>query len=143
MSADANKQIVIDMWKSFSTRDAARIEPFLSDDAVWVAPQDNATAKFLGERGGMIERGRIVRFILEQFPKVFVRDVKLDFKGVYGDDETVVVELELSATVSNGRPYKNDYCFIHILRDGKVVEIREFMDTYNGHRMIYGNEATI
>jgi ketosteroid isomerase-like protein len=143
MTADANKQIVIDMWKSFSTRDAARIEPFFSDDAVWVAPQDNATAKFLGERSGMIGSAQIVRFILEQFPKVFVRDVKLDFKGIYGDDETVVVELVLSATVSNGRPYKNDYCFIHILRDGKVVEIREFMDTYNGHRMIYGSEATI
>ncbi len=120
MSADANKQIVIDMWNSFSSRDAARIEPFFSDDAVWIAPQDNATAKFLGERSGMIGSAQIVRFILEQFPKVlrvFSRDVNLDFKGVYSDDETVVVELVLSATVSNGRPYKNDYCFIHILRE--------------------------
>jgi ketosteroid isomerase-like protein len=83
MSADANKQIVIDMWKSFSSRDAARIEPFFSDDAVWIAPQDNATAKFLGERSGMIGRAQIVHFILEQFPKVFSRDVNLDFKGIY------------------------------------------------------------
>src|SRR5260370_12710808 len=115
MSADANKQIVIDMWNSFSSRDAARIEPFFSDDAVWIAPQDNATAKFLGERSGMIGRAQIVHFILEQFPKVFSRDVNLDFKGVYSDDETVVVEVVLSATVSNGRPYKNDYCYIHLL----------------------------
>jgi ketosteroid isomerase-like protein len=131
------------MWRSFSSRDAAKIEPFFSENAVWIAPQDNATAKFLGERSGMSGRARIVRFILEQFPKVFARDVKLDFKGVYGDGETVVVELVLSATIANGRPYKNDYCFIHVLRDGKVAEIREFMDTYNGHRMIYGNDATI
>jgi uncharacterized protein len=138
MSAAANKQIVIDMWRSLSSRDAAKIELFFSENAAWIAPQDNATAKFLGERGGMTGRAQIIRF-----PKVFERDVKLEFKGAYADGETVVLELVLSATVANGRSYKNDYCFIHVVKDGKVVEIREFMDTYNGHRMIYGNEATI
>jgi uncharacterized protein len=143
MSADANKQTVIDMWKSFSSRDAANIEPFLCEDAVWIAPEDNATAKFLGVRSGMVGRDEINRFILEQFPKVFVSDVKLNFKGVYGDNETVIVEVELSATLSNGRPYQIDYCFIHELRDDRIVKIREFMDTYNAYRMIYGKDAMI
>jgi uncharacterized protein len=143
MSADANKQTVIDMWKSFSSRKAANMEPFFSEDAVWIAPEDNATARFLGARSGMVGRAEIIRFIIEQFPKVFARDVRLNFNGVYGDKETVIVEVELSATVSNGRPYKIDYCFIHELRDGRVVKIREFMDTYNAHRMIYGKDATI
>jgi uncharacterized protein len=88
-------------------------------------------------------RAEIVRFLVEHFPTCFARDVKLDVKGVYGDGEIVVVEATLSATIANGRAYKNDYCFIHVLKDGKVVEMREFMETYNGHRMIFGSEAII
>jgi ketosteroid isomerase-like protein len=143
MSGEANKETVIGMWRAFGSRDAARTEGFLAENAVWIAPRDNATAKFLGVPSGMTGRVEIVRFIIDQFPRIFLRDVKMDYKGIYADGEAVVVEATLSATIANGRPYRNDYCFIHIVKDGKVVEMREFMDTYNGHRMVYGNEATI
>lgn len=143
MSTKTNKELVLAMWKAFSSRDAGAIGAFLSKDAVWVAPQDNATAKFLGERGGMAGPEQIVHFIVDQFRQVFAHDVDLGIRGVYADGDVVVIESRLSATIANGRHYKNDYCFVHVLKDGKIVEIREFMDTYNGHRMMYGSEATI
>jgi ketosteroid isomerase-like protein len=74
---------------------------------------------------------------------MFTQDVKADYKGMYADGDTVVVEMTLSATLANGRHYRNGYCFIHKLKDERVVEIREFMDTYNGHRMTFGDAATI
>jgi ketosteroid isomerase-like protein len=138
-----NKERVLAMWKAFSSRDPDAIGAYLAEDALWVAPPDNPTAKFLGERGGMAGRSEIVDFVVGKFRKVFAQDVSLIFKGVYADGDVVVVELAFTATLANGRPYKNDYCFVHIVRDGKVVEVREFMDTYNGHRMMYGAEATI
>jgi ketosteroid isomerase-like protein len=142
MSA-TNKSRVIEMWQAFSSRDTSKIEPFLAIGAVWSAPPGNATAKFFGQEGGMTGRAEIIRFIVEDFRRLFSRDVKFDFKGVYADGDTVVAEVTLSATLVNGRPYKNDYCFIHALKDGQVVEIREFMDTYNGFRMIFGEAAAI
>jgi ketosteroid isomerase-like protein len=142
MSA-TNKNRVIEMWQAFSTRDPSKIEPFLASGAVWTAPPGNATAKFFGQVAGMKGRDEIIRFILEDFRKLFSRDVKIDFKGVYADGDTVVTEQTLSATLANGRHYQNDYCFVHALKDGQVVEIREFMDTYNGHRMIFGEAAAI
>jgi len=142
MSA-TNKSRVIEMWQAFSSRDPSKIEPFLASGAVWIAPPGNATAGFFGREAGMRGRDEIIRFILEDFPKLFARDVKIDFKGVYADGDTVVAELALSAGLVNGRHYKNDYCFVHALKDGRVVEIREFMDTYNGHRMIFGEAGAI
>jgi uncharacterized protein len=88
-------------------------------------------------------RDEIVRFIVDQFPRMYAQDVRADYKGVHTDGDTVVVEMTLSATLANGRHYKNEYCFIHTLKGEKVVEIREFMDTYNGHRMTFGDAATI
>jgi uncharacterized protein len=140
MSA-ANKSVVIGMWQAFSSRDPSKIEPFLASGAVWIAPPGNATARFLGQEAGMKGRDEIIQFVTEDFSRLFSQDVKIDFKGMYADSDTVITELTLSATLVNGRHYKNDYCFIHVLKDGRVVEIREFMDTYNGHRMIFGDAA--
>jgi uncharacterized protein len=137
----ANKNRVIEMWQAFSSRDPSKAEPFLASGAVWIAPPGNATAQYFGREAGMKGRDEIIRFIFEDFRKLFSSGVKTDFKGVYADDDTVITELTLSATLANGRHYKNDYCFIHALKDGRVVEIREFMDTYNGHRMIFGDAA--
>lgn len=137
-----NKRRVVEMWRAFSTRDKSQIEPFLAKDAVWIAPPGNATAAFIGEAGGMVGRESIIQFVIEQFPKIFSRDVKLDFKGVYADGDTVVIELTLSAILANNRAYRNDYCFVHTVEDGKVIEMREYMDTYNGHRMFFGDSAS-
>jgi ketosteroid isomerase-like protein len=132
------KDIVIDLWKAYSARDESRMRRHLAVDAVWRAPPDNATAKFLGMPSTIEGCDQIVRFILDLFPRMFAYDRKTDLKGVYADGDTVVVEVAISATLANGRHYRNDYCFIHKLKDSQVVEVRELMDTYNGHRMVFG-----
>ena len=109
----ANKSRVIEMWQAFSSRDPAKIKPFLASGANWIAPPGNATAEFFGREAGMRGRDGIIRFILEDFRRLFSKDVQFDFKGIYGDGDTVIAEVTLSATLVNGRPYKNDYCFIH------------------------------
>ena len=138
-----SKEIVIGLWRSFATRDAGQLRDHLAEAAVWTAPADNATARFLGMPSRMHGREEIVRFIIDQLPRMFARDVRTDLKGMYADGDTVVIEMTISATLANGRAYKNEYCFIHQIADGKVVAIREFMDTYNGHRMTFGEAATI
>lgn len=143
MMTRTNKEIVIGLWRAFAARDEDQIRGYLAEEAVWRAPADNATAKFLGMPSGMSGREQIVRFIVDQFPRMYAQDVKVDYKGVYADGDTVVVEMTLRATLANGRLYRNEYCFIHEVKNGKVVEIREFMDTYNGHRMTFGDAATI
>ena len=91
----------------------------------------------------MSGRDEIIRFIVKDFGRLFSRDVRIDFTGLYADGDTVVAELTLSATLINGRQYRNAYCFVHALKDGKVIEMREFMDTHNGHRMIFGEATAI
>src|SRR5262245_2885154 len=136
-----NKEIVIALWKAFAARDEDQMRSYLAEEATWMAPADNATAKFLGLPGGMSGREQIVRFIVDQFPRMYAQAVKVDYKSVYADGDTVVVEMTLSATLANGRNYSNAYCFVHQLKDDKVIEMREFMDTYNGHRMTFGEAA--
>jgi ketosteroid isomerase-like protein len=137
MSPEENKRVAMATWKAFASRDPDQIAPMFTEDAEWHAPPGNATAMALNFIKPVMAKADIVRFIAVDFGKLFSRDVKLDFRGFYGDGDVVVVEQRLQATLPNGSVYDNDYCFVLELENGQVRRVREYMDTAKGHRMIF------
>jgi ketosteroid isomerase-like protein len=137
MNAEDNKRAVMETWKAFASRDAATIAARFTDDAQWIAPAGNATALALKAAKRPMEKADIVQFIARDFGTLFIRDVKVEFTGIYGDGDVVVVEQRFQATLSSGAPYDNDYCFVIELQDGLIRRMREYMDTAKGHRMIF------
>jgi uncharacterized protein len=137
MNSEENKRVAMATWKAFASRDPDQIGPMFTEDAEWHAPPGNATALALNSTKRVMGKADIVQFISADFGKLFSRDVKLDFKGFYGDGNVVVVEQRLQATLSNGGAYDNDYCFVLELENGQVRRVREYMDTAKGHRMIF------
>jgi hypothetical protein len=135
---EQSKQIVMDAWQAFASRDAQRIGAFFAEDAEWIAPPGNATAIAMNHADHIIGREAIAHFIAKEVPKIFVADVSIDFRGFYGDGQTVVVEERMQATLFNGKKYDNDYCFIFELVDGKISQVREYMDTQRGKTCIFG-----
>jgi len=137
MNAEDNKRAAMATWKAFASRDPAEIAAMFTEDAEWFAPPGNATAAALNTTKHVMGKADIVQFIAFEFGKLFARDVKLDFKGLYGDGDIVVVEHRLRATLANGAPYDNDYCFVLEMENGRIRRMREYMDTAKGHRMIF------
>lgn len=45
------------------------------------------------------------------------------------EDDLVVVEAHGRVTTVDGRPYHNRYCYVCRFRDGRIVELVEYMDT--------------
>ncbi|MEV1175022.1 nuclear transport factor 2 family protein [Nonomuraea sp. NPDC049784] len=138
MTSERNRELVKQAWRSFSTRDKDLIATFFTKDAEWLAPPGNATAVALGGTHHMVGRDAIVHFLTVDFRRMFVADVALDFRGFYAAGDVVVVEETMQATLANGNDYRNDYCFIFELRDGLIHQVREYMDTAKGHRMVFG-----
>ena len=48
---------------------------------------------------------------------------------IVADGDRVVVLARGHAQTVEGRTYANDYCFVFRMQDGKIVEVREYMDT--------------
>jgi ketosteroid isomerase-like protein len=136
-----SRDIVQEAWRTFASHDADRISEVFTEDAEWLAPPGNATALALNGSSHMVGKEAIVRFLAEDFPRFFVRDVTVTFHGIYADGERVVVEETMTATLANGNHYANDYCFVFELRDGLIHRVREYMDTARGHRMVFGEET--
>jgi ketosteroid isomerase-like protein len=132
MNTESNRQLVVNAWKAFATRDPDRVGAVFAPDAEWLAPPGNATALALDGTYHLVGRERIVRFLTSEFGTVFVADVSLDVRGVYADGDRVVTEVRLRATLAHGGHYDNEYCFIFDMENGLIKRIREYMDTLRG-----------
>lgn len=130
--------IIQNAFQAFASNDPDRISAVLTEDAEWLSPPGNAVAVALERTNHMVGREAIVRFFAQDFPRLYVRDVALTFQGVHVDGERVAVEAAMTATLSNGNHYSNDYCFVIELRDGLIHRVREYVDTARGLRMVFG-----
>jgi len=140
MMLRTSKDIVMDAWRAFASRDAARIADCFTADAQWLAPEGNATAIALDCTHHMMGRDAIVHFLTVAFPKLFVADVLVELSGLHADGETVIVEEHMQATLANGRRYDNAYCFVFMLEGERIARVREYMDTRRGWTCIFGEE---
>jgi uncharacterized protein len=132
MKAESGRQLVVQAWEAFATRDPDRVRAVFAPDAEWLAPPGNATALALDGTHHLVGRDRIVRFLTGEFGTVFVAGVSIEFRGIYADGDTVIVEERMQATLAHGGHYDNDYCFIFELENGLIKRVREYMDTQRG-----------
>lgn len=140
MNPEECKQAVMSAWKAFASGDRARVAACFTPDAEWLAPPQNATALALRDTHHMVGRDRIVHFLVDEFPRLFVRDVRVDFGSIFCEGDTVILEERMRAELANGRRYDNDYCFLFSLdAAGRIRRVREYMDTRKGHQCIFGD----
>lgn len=132
--------IVLNAWKTFSSRDAGRIAALFTDDAEWIAPTGNATAVALDHTDHMAGPHQIARFIAQEMHKLF-SNIDIAFRGVYADGDVVIVEERMRATLPGGKPYENDYCFVFTVAGDRIRQVREYMDTRKGWRMVFEERA--
>ena len=139
--SQASKDIVMNMWRTFSTRDEGKIRDCFTEDAVWIAPPRNATAIAAGKPDvTRMNRQEIADFIAHDVGRVFT-NIQIDFTGLYGEGDVVTLQSRYRATLANGRSYDVDYCWVFKTRDGRVAEMREYMDTLAGFRQIFGEDS--
>ena len=134
------KDVVLNAWKTFSSRDAGRIAALFTDDAEWIAPKGNATAVALDHTDHMVGAQQIARFIAQEMHRLF-SEVDIAFRGVHADGYVVIVEERMRATLPGGKPYENEYCFVFTVAGERIREVREYMDTRKGWRMVFGEGA--
>jgi ketosteroid isomerase-like protein len=135
------KEAALNVWQAFASRDADRIRAAFTPDARWLAPPGNATAIASGaDAESLLTVDGIVAFITGAYNRIFPEGAAVEILKVIGEGDTAVIEQIFRARVANGRMYENRYCWVFIARDGKICEMREYMDTHTGFAAIFGDE---
>ncbi len=131
---ETNKQIVAEFMEVFSTGDQDRYLAMMGDSATWWV-------------GGSIE-GISGTYNKEEFRTMSGGLAEICKGGAIGlkpvawaaEGDRVAVETESYAELNNGRVYNNLYHFVFIVRDGKIHQIKEFLDTEHTRAVFLGSD---
>ncbi|GAA3600123.1 hypothetical protein GCM10022198_25650 [Klugiella xanthotipulae] len=117
-------------FAALGSSDPVDLKNAFSEDAVWSAP-------------GRLPNSGIWRgsdaIVNEFFPIAHLRMTPNSFATkmlsmTIGEDNAVV-EWEATAETITGNSYQNRYMANFIVRDGKIVEVREYFDTQRGEML--------
>jgi uncharacterized protein len=124
MSADSNRELVINFWKSLGKGEIKTAFACLSDKVIWLIPGN--IPDFSGPRQGKAEILDMARGAAKRFPGGLTSEIR----HVYCDADSVLIEMTNSGKLFNGRDYENEYCFVFEIEAGKILHIREYVDTH-------------
>ncbi len=123
MSAQDNKQLMQQIYEAVAKGDSSLFMKHLAPDAVWIVTgQYSWSHRFEGVDAIVHNLHGHVRARIDGRPKTvpFV---------VMADGDRVVIEAKGDNVTTDGLRYDNDYCFVFRLRDGMMVEIKEYCDS--------------
>jgi len=123
MTADQNKELVTKTWQAFVKGDIDTALANMSDEISWVIP-----GNLQGVSG--LKRGKAaIREFGSGIGRAFPQGLNSQINRVHAaGDDTVVVELTNSGKAATGKDYRNEYCFVFELENGKIRRVREYVD---------------
>lgn len=124
MSVDENKRILSGAYEAVSRGDPGPLAEALADDIVWTII--GSTALSGTSRGRDAVRQNIfarLRARLADGP------IRFEIERLIGEDDWVVMLANGFATAKDGRPYNNVYAITASFSGGKIVEMRDYVDT--------------
>ena len=123
MTATENKAIVTAIFNALAQGDSRPYAEAMADDFTWRPMGHGIWGK--AYEGKDVARTQLFAPLYAQYEG---RPVTTPV-NIFADGDHVIVEALGRATMKDGRPYNNRYCFVMRLRDGKFVEVREYLDT--------------
>ena len=121
----ANEQAVLDFFETLSTGDLVALARHLHEDASWEPMVTDIPGAGLYEG-----RGAVINEFLAPIRGAFREgDPKVHVDAMVSDGDRVMCETHATGARADGRPYDNRYAWAFALRDGKILTIREYMDS--------------
>lgn len=119
-----NKQIVRDFFDYFFSANVSAAESILDGNVVWTMMGCEGGAPMQSEmdKEGILG---LINIVTEIFPE----GIRFIDVGWTIDGERVAYEAESYGVKVNGTVYNNLYHFLLRIVDGKIVEVKEYLDT--------------
>lgn len=123
MSATANKRLMRAVMLEMSQGNIEPLIEAMSDDMRW-------TWMGSGRWSHTFEgKDAVVNELLAAVKATLAQSFEVVFHSLIAEADYVVIEHSGRSTTRDGRPYHNKYCWVCRFADGKMRELREYMDT--------------
>jgi len=122
MSVEQNKEIARKTWGAAVNGDVDTATAHIADQVSWLLPSSI-------NPGGPLKGKQAVTGFIKSLATAFPGGLKTEISRVYGEGNTVIMELTNRGQTAKGRQYENEYCFVLEFEDGKIRRVREYTDT--------------
>jgi ketosteroid isomerase-like protein len=123
MSAIQNKQLLEHIFGELAQGNSAPFVESMADDLRWtVMGRTKWSRTFEGKHS-------VLKDLFAPLRARIADRIRTVPQRIIADGDHVVVEARGNNTTKTGLPYNNAYCFVIRITEGKLREIREYMDT--------------
>ena len=121
MSTEANKKIVMGFFDAMAAGDGDGAMALLAPGATWWIPTD--------QPDGMAMAKEVMAAGVNAFLTIFSRPPRFELISMTAEDDRVALEQRSRDGLTHGgNSYGNDYHMFFRLRDGLIVEVKEYMN---------------
>lgn len=121
---EQNKTVVTRLMECLTAGDIDGAVATLADDGRWWVGGKAALFPLAGYKSK-----EELRALLNNLISPMPNGLKMTIKSMIAEGDRVAAEVESYGEAANGRLYNNEYHFLFILRDGLIVEAKEYLDT--------------
>jgi hypothetical protein len=124
-----NKELVQKFFNLLSSGSSEYLDYYTAESVIWTAGE-NAI-------GGSRSKTEVVGFaksVLDSFPE----GITFNVVNLVAENDCVAAEVEGKAMHVSGKPYNNKYHFLIKIKDNKILELKEYMDTQLAAKVLLG-----
>ena len=123
MSIEKNVQIVKDFFAAMGSRDKQGLLALVAEDIEWIVPGEEWP--LAGTHRGHAELAAVLQKASEEVEMTYPEPPEFVAQG----DRVLVVGVATGKIKATNKPFKDDWVFDITVRNGKVTNIREYIDT--------------
>ena len=126
---EKNKELVQEFFNLLSSGSDKYLDFYKDESVIWTAGE-NAI-------GGSRSKSEVVGFaksVLDSFPE----GITFNVVNLVAEKDYVAAEVEGSAMHASGKPYNNKYHFLLKIKNNKILELKEYMDTQLAAKVLLG-----
>ncbi len=121
-AAENNRRVMTHVMNAFADGDARPFIDAMDESFTWVMPGSKMAGRWEG-------KSRVLEGLLRPLVAQFETTYKNRPRRIFADGACVIVECKGDVTTKTGHRYANDYCWVIAMKDGKMTELKEYMDT--------------
>lgn len=123
MSAAENKRIMRGVMDALAEGNGRPFVAAMADDFTW---EMEGTTPWSGRfEGKSVVRKQVLDPLFAQFATTYRNRAE----RIIAEDDNVVILCRGEVRTKAGKDYNNSYCYVIRMRDGQMIELREYFDT--------------
>jgi len=127
-----SKQVIERYVAALVAGDEPAIRDSFADDATWWLVGDLPISGTRNGRDGILDE-----FLATAMAYYEPGSVSLEVTGMLADGDQVTLDWTSRARTAAGEPYESFCIGVFTVRDGRIVAVREYMDTHYAHRVAF------